>query len=142
MAGYSASPLARKLGYGDPGLVWCEGMPDPVRTEIEQQVKPVWSSRPDAGVGAAHLFVTGRKQLTDYLNLARRELRDDAVVWISWPKKASGIPSEVTEDTVRELALPMGFVDIKVCAIDETWSGLKLVVRKELRISSRESHHG
>jgi hypothetical protein len=57
----------------------------------------------------------------------------DGALWISWPKKASGVATDVTEDTVRELALPMGLVDVKVCAVDETWSGLKLVIRKALR---------
>jgi hypothetical protein len=60
-------------------------------------------------------------------------MRADAVIWVSWPKKAAGIPSELTEDSVRELALPLGLVDIKVCAVDATWSGLKLVVRKSAR---------
>ena len=63
----------------------------------------------------------------------RRQLRDDAAVWVSWPKKASKVATTVTEDVIRELALPLGFVDIKVCAVSDVWSGLKLVVRKELR---------
>ena len=61
------------------------------------------------------------------------ELAPDAVVWVSWPKKSSKVPTDITEDTVREVALPLGFVDVKVCAVDDVWSGLKLVVRKELR---------
>jgi hypothetical protein len=142
MAGYSPSPLSKKLGYSELGPVWCEGLPDTIKSEIEQQAKPDWSSNPDQKVQAAHLFVTRRAQLADYLKTARRELRDDAMVWISWPKKSSNMSSEVTEDTVRELALPLGFVDIKVCAVDETWSGLKLVVRKALRKPNRESRHG
>ena len=59
--------------------------------------------------------------------------RSDTAIWVSWPKKAAKVATDITEDTIRELALPMGFVDIKVCAVDETWSGLKLVIRKELR---------
>ena len=63
----------------------------------------------------------------------RREIREDASVWISWPKKASKVATDITEDVIRQLALPLGFVDVKVCAVDEVWSGLKLVIRKELR---------
>ena len=77
----------------------------------------------------AHLFATRRVQLQASLAAARRAMRDDAVVWVSWPKKASRVPTDISEDVVRELALPLGLVDIKVCAVDDTWSGLKLVVR-------------
>lgn len=80
-----------------------------------------------------HLFVTQRGDLAAQLKTLRLELREDAAVWVSWPKKASKVATTVTEDVIRELALPLGFVDIKVCAINEIWSGLKLVVRKELR---------
>jgi len=142
MAGYSPTPLSKKLGYGELGQVWCEGLPETVRAEIEQQGKLGWSSSPDETTNAAHLFVTRRGQLSDYLGLARRKMNDNAMIWVSWPKKASKIPSEVSEDTVREMALPLGFVDIKVCAVDGTWSGLKLVVRRELRKTNAESRHG
>ena len=67
------------------------------------------------------------------LKAYRGKLDPAGVIWVSWPKKSSGVPSDVTEDTVRELALPLGLVDIKVCAVDEVWSGLKLMIRKELR---------
>ena len=63
----------------------------------------------------------------------RATLRPETPVWVSWPKKAAKVPTDIVEDTVREVALPLGYVDVKVCAVDETWSGLKLVVRKELR---------
>jgi hypothetical protein len=82
------------------------------------------------------VFVTQREELAVHLAMLRRTLRDDAAVWVSWPKKASKVTTSVTEDVVRELALPLGFVDIKVCAVSEVWSGLKLVVRKELREKS------
>ncbi len=80
-----------------------------------------------------HVFATRRVALSDHLFALRRTLGDEAAVWVSWPKKASKVPTDITEDTIRELALPLGFVDIKVCAVSEVWSGLKLVVRKELR---------
>jgi hypothetical protein len=77
--------------------------------------------------------VTQKEELARHLSALRQKLRPDAILWISWPKKAAKVATTVTEDTIRELALPLGFVDIKVCAVSEVWSGLKLVVRKELR---------
>ena len=80
-----------------------------------------------------HTFVDRKSALEKELTELRKALRSNAVVWISWPKKASKVPTDITEDTIRELALPLGFVDVKVCAVSDVWSGLKLVVRKELR---------
>ncbi len=85
------------------------------------------------GIDFAHLFVTLREDLAEHLSALRKGLPSEAALWVSWPKKASKVPSTVTEDLIRELALPLGFVDIKVCAVSAVWSGLKLVVRKELR---------
>ena len=81
----------------------------------------------------AHVFASTRRDLEKTLRGARKTLKPDAAVWVSWPKKSSKGPTDITEDVIRDVALPMGFVDIKVCAVDDTWSGLKLVVRKELR---------
>jgi hypothetical protein len=81
----------------------------------------------------AHVFASKRAKLEQTLRSLRKALKPDAAIWVSWPKKASRLPTDITEDVIREVALPMGFVDIKVCAVDDTWSGLKLVVRKELR---------
>jgi hypothetical protein len=92
-----------------------------------------FATRLSRDVELVHAFVTKKARLSDVLDRSRAGLGAEAVVWVSWPKKAAGIPSELTEDTVRELALPLGFVDVKVCAVDDTWSGLKLVVRKALR---------
>jgi hypothetical protein len=86
-----------------------------------------------ADTDIAHVFVTRREELAEQLSALRKELGPQAVVWVSWPKKSAGVPTSITEDTVRELALPLGLVDVKVCAVDEVWSGLKLVVRKALR---------
>ena len=80
-----------------------------------------------------HLFCTQRTDLASALNRTIAQLRPDAAVWVSWPKKASKVLTDITEDTIREVALPLGLVDIKVCAVDEIWSGLKLVIRKENR---------
>ena len=86
------------------------------------------------GATFVHLFVTARKDLEKQLKRLRNVVASDGVVWTSWPKKSSGILSEVTEDVIREIALPLGMVDVKVCAIDETWSGLKLMIRREHRV--------
>ena len=80
-----------------------------------------------------HVFVDRKRTLLKELAELRKILRGGAVIWVSWPKKSSRVPTDITEDTIRETALPLGFVDIKVCAVTEVWSGLKLVVRKELR---------
>lgn len=86
-----------------------------------------------AATDIAHVFVIRKADLRRHLSALRATLRPDAAIWVSWPKKASRVETDITEETVREVALPLGFVDIKVCAVSGVWSGLKLVVRKELR---------
>ena len=93
----------------------------------------VFLGKLDGTADLVHVFEVEREKLAKFLVSARRTLRPEASIWVSWPKKSSRVPTTITEDTVRELALPLGFVDIKVCAVNEIWSGLKLVVRKELR---------
>lgn len=88
---------------------------------------------PDSTVDLAQIFVIQKEALATLLSALRQQLKPEAALWVSWPKRASRIPTTITEDTIRELALPLGFVDIKVCAVTEVWSGLKLVVRKDLR---------
>ena len=92
-----------------------------------------FQTRADATIDLAHVFVTQEAALARSLAQLRKALKPDAIVWVSWPKRSAGVPTEVGEDTIRALALPFGFVDVKVCAVDATWSGLKLVVRKALR---------
>ena len=132
-AGYSGTPLAKKLGYTDGLTVWASGMPVSVRAEIEQAVCPRYAARPSKGLAAAHMFHTSAAALESDLTKLRTLIAPDGMVWVSWPKKAAKVPTDITEDTIRSLALPMGFVDVKVCAVDAVWSGLKLVIRKELR---------
>lgn len=84
-------------------------------------------------VTVAHIFTTERAELDRLLTELRHSIAVDGFVWVSWPKKASKVPTDITEDIVRELCLPMGWVDVKVCAVDAVWSGLKLMIRKELR---------
>ena len=132
VAGYSGTPLARKLGFKDGGKVFLENPPPNYRTLIAPARIAIASSL-GADTDIAHLFVTRRARLAAALRNAREVMRPDAAVWVSWPKKSSKVPTDVTEDTIREVALPLGLVDIKVCAVDDTWSGLKLVVRRKNR---------
>ena len=132
--GYSGTPLVKKLGL-QPGSVVCvidapapygdivDGLPADVRVV----------TRAAATTRFVHVFAREAARLQRTLAALRDKLPADAAVWGSWPKKASGVASDISENIVRELALPLGFVDVKVCAIDATWSGLKLVVRRALR---------
>lgn len=132
--GYSGTPLAKKLSLKDGMRVCFDGMPDSVRADIDSfDLSLIEQSAPNNGIDAAHIFVTDRAVLAKQLAAQRHTIDPAGQLWISWPKKASKVPTEITEDTIRELALPMGWVDVKVCAVDAVWSGLKLVIRKELR---------
>ncbi len=134
LAGYSGTPLAKKLGLKDGMHVWFDAMPDSVRAEIaDYGVTLFEENAPSQNVDAAHVFVTEKSILAERLVALRNGLKTSGQLWISWPKKASKVPTDITEDSIRELALPMGWVDVKVCAIDAVWSGLKLVIRKESR---------
>ena len=139
MAGYSATPLAKKLGLA-PGMrvcaIGCDGY---VGLVGAGDLDLALQAKPGATTDLAHLFATRRRELETRLPTLRRALRADATLWVSWPKKASGIASDISEDGVRALALPIGLVDVKVCAIDATWSGLKLVWRRELRAGKPSS---
>ena len=134
IAGYSGTPLARKLSLR-PGLrTWLEHMPDSVRDEIlGDDLALDLLDRPEPPVEAAHVFVTSRAALEDAVARLRPVLAPSGFVWISWPKKASKVPTDVTEDVIRDVALPQGLDDVKVCAVDEVWSGLKLMIRRDLR---------
>jgi hypothetical protein len=133
-SGYSGTPLAKKLGIMPASRVCILGEPDGFKELLEPlPAAVVFQRSTDADTDIAHVFVTRRDELEERLKTLRKKLGSQAVVWVSWPKKSSGVPTTVTEDTVRELALPLGFVDVKVCAVTEVWSGLKLVVRKALR---------
>jgi hypothetical protein len=134
MAGYSGTPLPQKLGI-KPGLtVVTINAPTDYRRLLGAIPEGVtFSDRLKPNSGFVHVFVKQRSELEKRLSVLRKKIADTGTVWVSWPKKSSGVPTDVTEDVVRAVALPLGFVDIKVCAIDETWSGLKLVIRKENR---------
>jgi len=131
-AGYSGTPLAAKLGLKPGQRVWRDAMPPSVAAEIGD-TGAILLDRPEAGLDVAHIFKTDRARLADDLAALRRLLDPAGFVWVSWPKKASNVPTDIDENAIREICLPMGLVDVKVCAVDQVWSGLKLMIRKELR---------
>jgi hypothetical protein len=131
---YSGTPLAWKLSLKDGQRVWFEGMPESVRAEIEAEGLAFQRLHaPEPPIDAGHLFVTERAALEEALERLLPLLARDGFLWVSWPKKASKVPTDITEDVIRAVALPMGLVDVKVCAVDAIWSGLKLTIRKALR---------
>ena len=134
-AGYSGTPLARKLSLKDGMRVWFDDMPDAVRAEIGREGLALdLLEAPEAPIDAAHIFVIARVDMEAKLAAIRRLLAPSGFIWVSWPKKASKVPTDITEDGIREVILPdTDLVDVKVCAIDSTWSGLKLMVRRARR---------
>ncbi len=138
MPGYSGTPLAKKLGLKPGGSLasinaplefddWLQPIPDGALHEA------IALADASADYAVLHWFGTEREALTGALGPLGKAVFPDRSIWISWPKKASKVPSTVTEDVIRELCLPLGLVDVKVCAVSDVWSGLKLVWRKELR---------
>src|SRR5205814_2709066 len=131
---YSGTQLAQKLGIMPGSDVALINAPANYRKLLGPAAKAVsFSDSTKTGAGFVHLFVTKRSDLECVLRQLRNKVADAASVWVSWPKKSAGVQTDVTEDVIRTVALPLGFVDVKVCAVDETWSGLKLMIRRELR---------
>lgn len=137
--GYSGKPLHAKLGFkpgmrlavlGAPEGYWALlGIP-----EESFSLAPLRAGRkPGAAAQAVHLFETRRAALATLLPRAMAAIEPNGMIWVSWPKKSAGAATDITEDVIREICLPMGLVDVKVCAIDATWSGLKLVIRLDRR---------
>jgi hypothetical protein len=134
VAGYSGTPLARKLGVTDETIIIAIGAP----ANYSSLLAPLpagarVSTRLAKAPAFVHFFATSRADLASRLQQLRGTLVPNGVVWVSWPKRTAKVPTDITEDVIRAVALPLGFVDVKVCAVDDTWSGLKLVIRKELR---------
>lgn len=123
MAGYSGTPLRQKLGIKDTSRVLAIGAPKDY----------AFATVAKGPADIVHLFVKSLAELDKQLPRARKAMTIDGAIWVSWYKKASKIPTDVTEDVIRARALATDLVDVKVCAVDEQWSGLKLVVRKALR---------
>ena len=136
MAGYSGTPLAKKLGIHAGDRLAVLDAPDGfLIADLPDGVEVRSTARGLSDVIVA--FHTARARLTRRLPALMRALDVDGGLWVAWPKRTSGVPTDITEDTVREVALPAGLVDVKVCAIDDTWSGLRLCLRKELRPGRR-----
>ena len=135
MAGYSGKALAQKLGIKLEMSVITINEPTNYQSLIGKKVR--FSNRLTAGCGFVHLFATRRSELQAQLKRLRGRIADTGAIWVSWPKKSARVPTDVTEDVVRAIALPLGFVDVKVCAVDETWSGLKLMIQRENRKSKK-----
>lgn len=134
MAGYSGTPLAKKLGIKSGSEVLLVGAPDAYHELLIPLPEAVrFAPKLSASTDIVHFFSTKRAELERALATFRMSMKPSAMIWVSWPKKSSRVPTDITEDTIRAVALPMGLVDVKVCAIDDIWSGLKLVIRKELR---------
>ena len=130
--GYSGTPLARKLGFKPGQRAWIEAMPGSVAEEIGDSGIMLLPA-PDAPIDVAHIFVTARATLADRLVMLMPLLAPSGFIWVSWPKKASKVPTDITEDVIRQICLPMQLVDVKVCAVDAIWSGLKLMIRRSAR---------
>ena len=130
-AGYSGTPTAKKLTLKEGMRVWFDGMPDAIREEIlDAGIALTEVSAPCDGLEAAHVFVTTKADLDVRLRTLRDLIAKDGQVWVSWPKKTSGLATEVDQATVRAAGHAAGFIDTKKCAVDETWSGLKFVIPK------------
>jgi hypothetical protein len=133
-SGYSGTPLAKKLSLKDGMRAWRDGMPDSVAGEIAAEGLELHVLiGAEAPIDAAHIFVTERTDLEAQLRQLLPLLERAGMIWVSWPKRTSKIPTDITEDVIREVALPMHLVDVKVCSVDDIWSGLKLVIRREHR---------
>lgn len=133
--GYSGTPLAKKLGIKENSTVVVINAPDnydyllaPLPNGVRIVEKPV------SNADTVQFFTNSRDELARGLSKYKDTIKQDGAIWVSWYKKAAKLPTEITEDVVRDVALPIGLVDIKVCAVDEKWSGLKLVIRRENRV--------
>jgi hypothetical protein len=135
MAGYSGTPLWKKLGYRTGMSACIDGGPKNYRSLLAfpADVHVKWLAHPKSDMEFVHLFATSAPKLKAKLKSYRTRIVPAGVIWVSWPKKSSGVKTDITEDTIRDVALPMGLVDNKVCAVDEVWSGLKLMIRRTKR---------
>lgn len=138
-AGYSGTPLAKKLGLKAGQAVAFVALPDSLASLTQAaafrriETAPNWRALPEGARDVIHLFTTSAAEVVEALPILRDLIEPDGMIWVSWPKKAAKVPTDVTEDTIRNRALADVLVDVKVCAVDDIWSGLKLVVRRELR---------
>jgi len=134
-AGYSGTPLPKKLGLKDGQRAAFLNLPDSLsELTTSRGFVAIYDSLDDTGeLDFVQIFTKVRTELAATLKAARQKIKSDGMIWASWPKKASKVPTDITEDVVREEAFPLDLVDVKVCAVDEVWSGLKLMIRREKR---------
>lgn len=132
-AGYSGKPVWQKLGIAPATRVLVRHAPSEYASLIGIPETDLMFASPRGPFDLAHVFATSAKALAQELATLEKRLPARGVIWISWPKKAAKVATDITEDTVRKIALPLGLVDVKVCAIDQVWSGLKLVWRRDQR---------
>ena len=134
-AGYSGTPLAKKLGIKEGSYVLTVNAPDNYADLLAPLPEGVTiSGKVKLPVDIVHIFTNTFEELLQTLAVARLTITQDGAIWVSWFKKAAKLPTEITEDAIRTAAFPLGLVDVKVCAVDDKWSGLKLVIRKENRV--------
>jgi hypothetical protein len=135
MAGYSGTSLWKKLGYKTGLRAYVDGQPDGYLEllDIPRDLQVTWLDKEESNMPFVHLFEKNARALRTKLDFYRKKIAADGVIWVSWPKKSSGVVTDINEGTVREAALPLRLVDIKVCAVDEVWSALKLMIRRERR---------
>jgi hypothetical protein len=130
-AGYSGTPLAKKLNLRDGQLCWFDSMPDTIMDEIDEYALELrFVAEPVEGLNAAHIFVTEDADCSQKLAWLRGLLAKDGQIWVSWPKKGSGLETVLDQAAVQRIGLAAGLVDTKKCAVDEIWSGLKFVIPK------------
>ena len=149
-AGYSGTPIAAKLGFKDGMSALFVALPHQLRdlataaAFARSEQMQDWAEVASAGSSydAVHAFTRRRTEVEDHLGDLQGAIRRDGMIWVSWPKKASKVPTDVTEDAIRAEALKLDLVDVKVCAVDSVWSGLKLVIRKERRAEARPKDKG
>jgi hypothetical protein len=136
MAGYSGKPLSQKLGLKPGFRIFADGAPADYRKIVGEWPEGArMVARAAAPLDVVHVFAAEAKGLAAKLTRYRELITPDGMIWVSWPKRASGVATDLSDVAVRDLALPLGLVDIKVCAIDGTWSGLKFVIQKRQRVS-------
>jgi hypothetical protein len=134
MSGYSGTPLWKKLGFKQAFKAYVKNSPEDYAILLEGLPENVtFNKRLAAELDIIHLFTKERQEMEKHLPNYLRRIKQNGMIWVSWPKKSSKVVTDITEGTVRDIALPIGLVDVKVCAIDDVWSALKLVIRKENR---------
>ena len=132
MAGYSNTPLHKKLGIKENMSVWIINAPPSVRKELDDAGELKWNDGHEPS-DYIHLFATTQEVLSEMLPLLRENMKKNGMLWVSWPKRVSSVPTDLDREIIREAGLRHELVDVKVCAVDDVWSGLKFVIPKEKR---------